>query len=220
MCMMFCNSNSSTGAYDKNILIHESSTGYNDETNNSYKLWTLNLKPPTHNDARQFIEQLKNIHYNKQCQLKYNNIIDNIRKDLLSFSFPIGNSLNFFASESNIILEPLKQPPSYLMAFKWLESRCSKYKYKKKTIQCNKRKGIITPESISKSILLKKMNHSTPNSSQSKYHTSSLYTPRKKENKFLKSRRKLSTFFLDSLNVRNYTIPYRYIIQLNDNFLG
>lgn len=205
MCVTFCSLNSSIGNCGNNTLNHEPCTGYNDKTNILNKLWTLKLKPPTNTDAIQFIEQLKNIHYNKQCQLKHNNIIDNIRKDLLSLSFPVSNNLNFFASESYIILEPLKQPPSYLMAFKWLETRCSKYKYKKNSSLCNKRKGIMTPESISKSILLKKINHSTPNSSQSRFHNSTPYTPRNRENKCFKSRRKLSTLFLDSLNVRKFT---------------
>jgi len=132
-------------------------------------------------------------------------MIENIRKDLLSLSFPVSNNTHFFASESNVILEPLKQPPSYFLALKWLETRYPKYKRKKKTVDSNKLKGLITPDSLSKSILLKNINCVTPNSSQNKFYTSSPYTPMQVVNKSLKSKRKLSTLFLDSLNVRKYT---------------
>lgn len=216
MSEMFCSSNS-IGVYDNyNTLNHESPVKLNNN-NASSKLWTLKLKPPTHKDAINFIEKLKNIRYNKQFQLKHNNVIDNIRKDLLSFSFTVGNDLNFFASENIIILEPLKQPPSYLMASKWLESHRSKYKRKKISIQYNKRQGFITPESISKSIMFKKINHSTPKCSQNKFNTFSPCLPMKRENKCLKSRRKLSTVFLDSLNVRKMLLCY--MSMLIDKFL-
>lgn len=197
---MFCSSNSSMNVNDCNMLNDQSPFSCNDNKA-SNKLWTLKLKPPTHKDAINFIDKLKNIQNNKQFQLEHSNVIDNIRRDLLSFSFTIGNDLNFFASENTTILEPLKQPPSYSMAFKWLESR-SKYKRKKLSVQCNQRKSIITPESISKSILLKKINHSTPKSSLCKFNTFSPSLSMKRENKCLKSKRKLSVAFLDSLNVR------------------
>lgn len=201
---MFFNSNSSVEDFD-NTLTNESSIMYNDETIVSNKLWTLKFKPPTYNDALNFINKFKNTHYNKQFQFKYNNVIENIRKNLLSISIPVGCSSNFFASENNIILEPLKQPPSYLMAFKWLETYNSKNKRKQKCLQNNKRKGFMTPESLTKSILLKRSHQtSTPNSS--KEYNSSLFTPNKKKCKSLKSKRKLSTLFLDSLNVRNIVI--------------
>lgn len=200
---MFCSSNSSVDVLDNNTLNYIPSAKCNNETNISNTLWTLELKPPTHNDALNFIDKFNNFHRYKQLQLKHNNVIENIRRGLLSLSFAVGNDLNFFASESLIILEPLKQPPSYLKAFKWLETRNSKYKHKKLTLESNKRKGLITPESFSKSILFKKINQSTPNSSQSKMCTSSPYTPIVKEKrKCLKSKRKLSTLFLDSLHVR------------------
>lgn len=202
---LFCSSNSSVEINNSNTLIYESSSRYNDETIVSHNLWTLKLKPPTYDDALNFIDKFKHINYSKQSQLKYNNVLENIRKNLLSLSFHIGNDVNFFASESNIILEPLKKPPSYEMAFKWLESRCSKNKFKKKNIQSNKRKGLLTPQSITKSLQLNKINHSTPNSSQSKFY-SSPYTPKIKENKSLKSKRKLSALFLDSLHVRCHFI--------------
>lgn len=186
-------------------MINESSGRYNDETIVSHNLWTLKLKPPSYDDAVNFIEKFKRNNYNKQLQLKHNNVLENIRKNLLSLSFHVGNDVNFFASESNIILEPLKRPPSYEMAFKWLESRCSKNKFKKKNVQSIKRKGLLTPQSISKSLQLNKINHSTPNSSQIKFY-SSPYTPKIKENKSLKSKRKLGALFLDSLNVRHHFI--------------
>lgn len=199
---MFSSSNNSIEIED-NTLNYELVSMCNDKTIISNKLWTLKFKPPSHNDALSFIDKLKNFHYKKQFQFKNNNVIDNIRKNLLSLSLHVGNDLNFFASESNIILEPLKKPPSYTMAFKWLETRYSKNKHKKKNIQNNKRKGLMTPESLSKSILLKKVIHSTPNSSQNKLYNSSPSTSiRRENNKCLKSKRKLSTLFLDALNVR------------------
>jgi len=211
---MFCNSNCSVNVYDNKTLNHQYLFRYNDN-NALYKLWTLKLKPPSHLDAINFMDKLKNIRYNKYFEFTYNNVIENIRKDLLSFSFTVENDLHFFACENNIILEPLTKPPSYLMAFKWLESHCSKFKRKKISIQHNQRKGIITPESISKSILLKKINHSTPKCSQRKFNTSLSCLPMKRENKYLKSRRKLSTVFLDSLNVRKILLCYMLMIIIN-----
>lgn len=203
---MFSSPNTEVDIYDNNTLYYESPSEYNDKSNISSKLWTLKLKPPTYNDALSFIDQLKNIRFCKQFQLKHNNVIENIRNNLLSLTLPIINDFNFFASESNVILEPLKQPPSYLMAFKWLELRNSKFKQKMKTILCNKRKGIMTPESISKTLLLKQINHSTPNSNLSKFCLTSPNTSMRKESKCLKSRRKLSTLFLDSLHVRHFAL--------------
>lgn len=195
---MFRSSNSSVETYDNNTLHFESYADVNDKISISSTWWTLHVKPPTYDDTLSFIDKFKNTRYNKPFQFHQNNVIENIRKDLLSLSFPVGNDMHFFASESSIILEPLKQPPSYLMALKWLEMRYPKYKHKKKKAESNKRKGLITPDSISKSILLKNINYITPNSSQNKLYTSSPYTPMKR----LKSKRKLSTLFLDSLNVR------------------
>lgn len=197
---MFCNLNSSVKFYD-NTLNYKSFTSCNDETIMLSKSWTLKLKPPTYNDALNFIDKVKNIRYNNQFQFQHNNTIEHIRRGLLSLSFPVGNNLNFFASESNIILEPLNQPPSYSNALKWLKTHNLKNKHKRKAIQNNKRKGLLTPESNSKSILLNKINNSTSTSRVSKLYTSSPYTPMRKGNKNLKSRRKLSTVFLDSLNV-------------------
>lgn len=200
---MFCNSNNSIEDYGNSILTNESLISYNNETIISNQFWTLKLKPPTYNDALNFINKINNIYYNKKFNLKYNNVIENIRKDLLSLSFPVGYDSNFFASENNIVLEPLKQPPSYLMAFKWLEKHNLKNKCRKKILQNNKRKGLMNPESINKSILLKKRHHtSTPNSSNSKVYISSPYTPIQIEYKTLKSKRKLGTLFLNSLKVR------------------
>lgn len=198
-----CSSRISKKNYDNYPLNFESSNKYKKESNIYNNLWTLEIKPPTYNDALNFIDEFKNIHNNKRFQLKQNNVIENIRKDLLSLSFPVVSDFNFFASESNIILEPLKHPPSYLMAFKWLETRYSKCKRKKqlKIIESNKRKGIINLESISKPMLTKN-NHSTPNFDHSKLFTSSPHTLIRKEKKCFKSKRKLSTLFLDSLNVR------------------
>ncbi|XP_050053975.1 DNA polymerase zeta catalytic subunit isoform X2 [Aphis gossypii] len=197
---MFRSSNSSVEIYDNNTLNYISYTDNNDNTSISSTLWTLNLKPPSYDDSLSFIDTFKNTRYNKQFQLQHNNVIENIRKDLFSLSFPVSNDINFFASESSIVLEPLKRPPSYLLALKWLETRYPKYKRKKKNLGSNKRKGLITPDSLSKSILLKNINCVTPNSSQNKFYTSSPYTPIKRTNKSLKSKRKLSTLFLDSLN--------------------
>jgi len=207
---MFRSSNSSVEIYDNNTLNYVSYTDNKDNTSISSTLWTLNLKPPSYNDSLRFIDTFKNTRYNKQFQLQHNNVIENIRKDLLSLSFPVSNDINFFASESSIVLEPLKRPPSYLLALKWLETRYPKYKRKKKNLESNKRKGLLTPDSLSKSILLKNLNYVTPNSSQNKFYTSSPYTPIKRVNKSLKSKRKLSTLFLDSLNVRK--IIYKTII--------
>uniref|UniRef100_A0A2H8TGZ7 DNA polymerase n=1 Tax=Melanaphis sacchari TaxID=742174 RepID=A0A2H8TGZ7_9HEMI len=195
---MFRSSNSSEEIHD-DTLNYVSFTD-NDNTSISSTLWTLNLKPPTYDDSLSFIDTFKNTRCNIQLQLQHNNVIENIRKDLLSLSFPVSNDINFFASESNIVLEPLKQPPSYLLALKWLETRYPKYKRKKKKLESIKHKGLITPDSLSKSILLKNTNRVTPNSSQNKFFTSSPYTPIRRENKCLKSKRKLSTLFLDSLN--------------------
>lgn len=201
---MFCNSNNSISIEnDNNTLTNDSFISYNNETIISSQFWTLMLKPPTYNDALNFINKTKNIYYNKKNNVKYNNVIENIRKDLLSLTIPVGYNLNFFASENNIILEPLKQPPSYLMAFKWLETYNLKNKYRKKTLQNNKRKNFMTPESITKSILVKKKHYtSTPNFSNSKLYASP-YTPIQKEytRKNVKTRRKLSTLFLNTLNV-------------------
>ncbi|XP_060837644.1 DNA polymerase zeta catalytic subunit isoform X2 [Rhopalosiphum padi] len=197
---MFRSSNSSVEIYDNNTLNYVSFTDDNDNTSISSTLWTLNSKPPTYDDCLSFIDTFKNTRYNKQFQLQHNNVIENIRKNLLSLSFPVSNDIHFFASESNIVLEPLKQPPSYLVALKWLETRYPKYKRIKKNLESNKRKGLITPDSLSKSILLKNINRITPNSSQNKFYTSSPYTPFKRVNKCLKSKRKLSTLFLESLN--------------------
>lgn len=209
---MFSNSNGST-EIDDNTL-HYELFSVNDQTIISSKTWTLKFKPPSHNDALSFINKLKNVRYRIQFQFENNNLIDKIRRNLLSLSLPVGNDLNFFASESNIILEPLKKPPSYMKALKWLETRYSKNKHKKKTIQNNKRKGLITPESLSKSILLKKVNHSTPNYSQNKLYNSSPNTSiRRENNKCLKSKRKLSTLFLDSLNVRKFVLLLQYIYK-------
>jgi len=199
---MFRSSNSSVEIYDNNTLNYVSYTDNNDNTSISSTLWTLNLKPPSYDDSLSFIDTFKNTRHNKQFQLQHNNVIENIRKDLLSLSFPVSNDINFFASESSIVLEPLKRPPSYLLALKWLEMRYPKYKRKKKNLGSNKHKGLITPDSLSKSILLKNTNCVTPNFSQNKFCTSSPYTPIKRANKSLKSKRKLSTLFLDSLNVR------------------
>lgn len=199
---MFPSLKSEVDINDSKTLYYESHSGCNDESNIQSELWTLKLKPPAHNDALNFIEKLKNIRFCKQFQFKHNNVIENIRSNLLSLTLPIINDLNFFASESNVILEPLKQPPSYVMAFKWLELRNFKLKHKKKTILCNKRKGNMTPESVSKTLLLKKTHHSTPNSSLSKFFTTTPYTPMKSQNKCLISRRKLSALFLNSLHVR------------------
>lgn len=196
---MFSSSISSVDIFDNNTLI-DIPVKCNNEINT---LWTLHLKPPTHNDALNFIDKFKNFCNNKQLILKYNNVIERVRRDILSLSFPVSSDFNFFASESLIILEPLKQPPSYLKAFKWLETHNSKYKHKKLTLESCKRKGYLTPESFSKSIMSKKINQSTPNSNQSKLCTSSPYTTTKKEKKkCFKSKRKLSTLFLDSLYVR------------------
>ncbi|XP_026812686.1 DNA polymerase zeta catalytic subunit isoform X2 [Rhopalosiphum maidis] len=197
---MFHSSNSSVVIYDNNTLNYVSYIDDNDNTSISSTLWTLNSKPPTYDDSLSFIDTFKNNCYNKQFQLQHNNVIENIRKNLLSLSFPVSNDIHFFASESNIVLEPLKQPPSYLLALKWLETRYPKYKRIKKNLENNKRKGLITPDSLSKSILLKNINRITPNSSQNKFYTSSPYTPSKRVNKCLKSKRKLSTLFLESLN--------------------
>jgi hypothetical protein len=200
---MFSSSISSVDIFDNNTLINIPSAKYNNETNIYNTLWTLQSKPPTRDDALNFIDKFKNVCHNKQLILKYNNVIERVKRDLLSLSFPVNSDLNFFASESLVILEPLKQPPSYLKAFKWLEIRNSKYKHKKITLESCKRKGYLSPESFSKSIMFKKINQSTPNSNQSKLCTSSPYTPTKKEKKkSLKSKRKLSTLFLDSLYVR------------------
>ncbi|VVC26026.1 Hypothetical protein CINCED_3A006758 [Cinara cedri] len=199
-CDMFCSSNSSVEVYTNNTLNYESFTICNNQTIMSSKLWTLHLKPPTYNDALYFINKIKNIQYNNLFQFQYNNTIENIRKGLLSLSFPFGSDLNFFASESSIIIEPLNQPPSYLMAFKWLETHNSKNKRKRKIIQNNIHKGLLTPESNPKSILLKKINHSTPNSSKIKLNASSPYTPMRRENKCVQSKRKLNTLFLDSIH--------------------
>lgn len=203
---MFCTSNTAINIYDDNMLNFDPSTMFNCENNILSNIWTLQLKPPTLSDALNFINKLNNICYNKQIQLEHNNVIENIRKDLLSLTLPINNDFNFFASESNIILEPLKQPPSYSMAFKWLESRNSKKKRKRKSLIWSNFKGIMTPESVSKTALVKKINHSTPNANSSKLHSISSYPSIKKENKCLKSRRKLSTILLDSLNVRQCTV--------------
>ncbi|XP_001949189.2 DNA polymerase zeta catalytic subunit [Acyrthosiphon pisum] len=197
---MFRSSNSSVEMYDSNTLNYASFTDVDDNTSISRTLWTLSFKPPSYNDSLNFIDTFKNTRYNKQFQFQNNNVIENIRKDLLSLSFPVINDTRFFASESSIILEPLKQPPSYLLALKWLDTRYPKYKRKKKNADSNKRKGLITPDSLSKSILLKKINLVTPSSSQNKFCTSSPYTPKQVMNKCLKSKRKLSTLFLDSLN--------------------
>lgn len=197
---MFRSSNSSVEIYDNNTLNYISYTDNNDNTSISSTLWTLNLKPPSYDDSLSFIDTFKNTRYNKQFQLQHNNVIENIRKDLLSLSLPVSNNIHFFASESSIVLEPLKRPPSYLLALKWLEMRYPKYKRKKKNLESNKRKGLISPDSLSKSILLKNTNCVTPNFSQNKFCTSSPYTPIKRANKSLKSKRKLSTLFLDSLN--------------------
>jgi len=202
---MFRSSNSSVEIYDNNTLNYVSFTDVDDNTSISRTLWTLSFKPPSYNDSLNFIDTFKNTRYNKQFQFQNNNVIENIRKDLLSLSFPVINDIRFFASESSIILEPLKKPPSYLLALKWLDTRYSKYKRKKKNADSNICKGLITPDSLSKSILLKKINRVTPNSSQNKFYTSSPYTPKQVVNKCLKSKRKLSTLFLDSLNVRKYT---------------
>lgn len=199
-----CNSNDSEEIC-YNTSSYTSSIKYNEEQEPCIysKMWTLKIKPPTYNDALNFINKLKNIHCHSNLQFKHDNVIENIRKDLLSLSLPV-NSFNFFASESNIILEPLSRPPSYLMAFEWLKARNLKCKRKIKFnfVESNKRKGILTPESITKSMLLKKHNHSTPNFSQGKFQTSLSYPSIKKENKYFKSKRKLSTLFLDSINVR------------------
>lgn len=203
---MFCSSNSSVEAYDNNTLNYESFTNYNNDTSMSSKSWTLKLKPPTYNNALNCIDKLNNIQYNNQFKFQHNNTIENIRKGLLSLSFPVGNDLNFFASENNVVLEPLNQPPSYLTAFKWLETHNSKNKRKRKIVQSNKLKGLLTPESNFKSKLLNKINNSTPNSSQSKLYTSSPHPPMRSENKSLKTRRKLSTLFLDSLNVSTFLL--------------
>lgn len=208
---MFSSLSTSVDIYENNSLHFESPVISSNESITSSSLWTLKQKPPTRNDALNFVDKFKNIHYNIQFQPKHNDVIENVRKNLLSLTLPFSGDLNFFASESNIILEPLKQPPLYITAFKWLEAQNSKYKRKNKITLCNKRKGIMTPESLSKSILLKKINHSTPNSSLSKF-CSSPYTPMKKENKCLKSRRKLSTIFLESLSVRKH-----YYIYVNYN---
>lgn len=200
---MFCSSNNSVDIFDNNTLNYISSAKSNNEPNIFNTLWTLQLKPPTHNDALNFIDKFKKCHHNRQLHFINNNVLENIRRNLLSLSFPVSSDFNFFASESLIILEPLNQSPSYLKAFKWLETRNSKYKHKKLALESSKRKGLITPESFSKSILFKKINQSTPNSSQSKLCTSLPYTPMIKEKmKCLKSKRKLSTLFLDSLHVR------------------
>lgn len=202
---MFRSSNSTVDMYEDNKLNYTSFTDVDDNTSISRTLWTLSLKPPSYNDSLNFIDTFKNTRYNKQFQFQNNNVIENIRKDLLSLSFPVSNDMHFFASESSIILEPLKQPPSYLLALKWLDLRYPKYKRKKKNVDSIKRKGLITPDSISKLKLFKKINHETPNSSQNKFCTSSPYTPMQAMNKCLKSKKKLGTLFLDSLNVRNYT---------------
>lgn len=203
---MFCSSNTPINVCDNNMLNFNPSIMFNCENNILSNIWTLQLKPPTLSDALNFIDKLNNICYNKQVQLEHNNVIENIRNDLLSLTFPISNDFNFFASESNIILEPLKQPPSYSMAFKWLESRNSKKKRKRKSLIWSNFKGIMTPESISKTVHVKKINHSTPHANSSKLHSVSPYMSMKKENKYLKSRRKLSTILLDSLNVRQCTM--------------
>lgn len=212
---IFYSSNISVNVYDNSTLNFGSSTMFNCENNISSNLWTLKLKPPTLSDALSFINKLNNICHRKQVQLEHNNVIENIRKDLLSLTLPVSNDFNFFASESNIILEPLKQPPSYSMAFKWLESRNSKKKRKRKSLFWSNHKGIMTPESISKTLLVKKINHSTPNANSSKLHSISPYVSMKKENKYFKSRKKLSTILLDSLNVRQCTILYIKIIFIN-----
>lgn len=205
-CDMFCSSNSSLEVYDNNTLNYESFTSYNNNTSMSSKSWTLKLKPPTYNDALNCINKVNNIQYNNQFKFQHNNIIENIRRGLLSLSFPVGNDLNFFSSENSIVLEPLNQPPSYLMAFKWLEIHNLKNKRKRKIVQSNKLKGFLTPESNSKSKLLKIINNSTPNSSQNKLYTSSPHTPMRRENQKLKTKRKLSTLFLDSLNVSTFLL--------------
>jgi len=208
---MFRSSNSSVEMDDNNVnktLNYVFFTDADDNTSILRTLWTLSFKPPSYDDSLNFIDTFKNTRNYKQFHFQHDNVIENIRKDLLSLSFPVSNDTHFFASESNVILEPLKQPPSYLLALKWLETRYPKYKRKKKIVDSNKRKGLITPDSFSKSILLKNINRVTPNSSQNNFYTSSPYTPMQVVNKDLKSKRKLSTLFLDSLNVRKYTKQY------------
>ncbi|XP_050435853.1 DNA polymerase zeta catalytic subunit isoform X2 [Adelges cooleyi] len=190
------NDNSSFNLNSKlNIVCDEKFTTFS-------TIWTSITKPPSYEDALNNMDKFQHTRGYYQ-----NNIINNdssaiecIRKNLLSISFTGFNDFNFFASESNVILEPLKQAPTHSMAMKWLEKRHSKNKYKKKFHQ----KDIFSPQSIPKSVMLNKINHSTPVTSQGQISkTTSPCTPTCSQNKRLRSKRKLSTLFLDSLKADN-----------------
>ncbi|XP_050532925.1 DNA polymerase zeta catalytic subunit [Daktulosphaira vitifoliae] len=188
------NSSSQAVINEHTQLHYDSYNDYDSMFNIKRTLWTLKTKPPTHHDALNFLDKFKKVYNLKTNTFKNTSVIESIRKQLLSISCTGFNDFNFFASENNVILEPLKKAPTYSMAMKWLE------KYKSKCKRKRKKKGINTPQSIPKSLILKKLNHSTPKLSQGIFNTSLLGTVKESHSR-QSTKRKLSTLFMDSLNV-------------------